>query len=228
MKPLEERQSCNGIVISLHPPSDLDTEDDDDLSRHTPSTPRQPFPTVRHPPSTSSGYCRASDNSLPKPRVKLPSRYLVRLSRASLDPDHNSNTKIDYPNPLPNDKENRERDLEQALKWIRQEILLMREQDKMLRSQFIGLRSRILQFRCWLEIYGSTSDMSSLDGSSMSLEESRSLLSLNSSGHSGGSSLLSPDNELEFRNRTSSMRIVRRPPSICPRISEKRRSKEYA
>lgn len=94
----------------------------------------------------------------------------------------------------------RERDLGTALKWIKQEMVLMKEQDKALMKQFINLRSRILQLRGCLDFNASTSDLS-FDGSSMSLDE----LS-GSPIHFRNKHLLDPDTDTpEFRARTSSL-----------------------
>nr|KAG5700758.1 hypothetical protein BaRGS_034961 [Batillaria attramentaria] len=67
----------------------------------------------------------------------------------------------------------REKDLGQALAWIRQEMIQMKEQDKSLLKQFIDLRASILQLRCLYHYHGSTSDVNSLQGSTMSLNEAR-------------------------------------------------------
>lgn len=49
----------------------------------------------------------------------------------------------------------------------------MKEQDKVLLKRFIELRASILQLRCMYDVLGSTSDLSSMDGSSVSLNEAR-------------------------------------------------------
>lgn len=49
----------------------------------------------------------------------------------------------------------------------------MKEQDKVLLKRFIELRASILQLRCMYDVMGSTSDLSSMDGSSLSLNEVR-------------------------------------------------------
>ncbi|XP_076440694.1 uncharacterized protein LOC143280074 [Babylonia areolata] len=64
----------------------------------------------------------------------------------------------------------REKDLGTALAWIRHEMMQMKEQDKVLLKRFIELRANILQLRC---MYGSASDICSMDGSSVSLNEMR-------------------------------------------------------
>ncbi|KAK7100313.1 hypothetical protein V1264_023288 [Littorina saxatilis] len=71
------------------------------------------------------------------------------------------------------DLNSREKDLGSALAWIRHEMVQMKEQDKVLLKRFIELRASILQLRCMYDVMGSTSDLSSMDGSSLSLNEVR-------------------------------------------------------
>ncbi|XP_059178318.1 uncharacterized protein LOC131957588 [Physella acuta] len=96
--------------------------------------------------------------------IPLPFRYQVRLceSRDGLGCDVTSSEE---------DTWSREEDLTTALKWIRQEILQMKEQDKSLLKQFKDLRASILQLRCIYTMHSSCSDVSSLEGSTYSLNE---------------------------------------------------------
>jgi len=87
----------------------------------------------------------------------------------------------------------------------------MKEQDKSLMKQFIELRSTIVQLRCMYEFNSSCSDISSMSGSNMSLDDS-----LRTASPYGSPGLLSPihaDLEcLEFRSRTSSLLTPKRSP----------------
>ncbi|XP_041356820.1 uncharacterized protein LOC121374014 [Gigantopelta aegis] len=102
----------------------------------------------------------ASDE--PTAHVTLPQRYKQQLNK----------TKSAVPrNGLTDDLISREKDLGIALRWIRQEILQMKEQDKCLLKQFVDLRASILQLRCMYQLQGSTPDVSSLEGSTTSLTD---------------------------------------------------------
>ncbi|KAH9509731.1 hypothetical protein Btru_044367 [Bulinus truncatus] len=101
--------------------------------------------------------------------VSLPGRYKARLAELSLGPaPSNCDQKQQSEGEDPT---SREKDLTTALRWIRQEILQMKEQDKSLQKQFIELRTSILQLRCLYEMHSSYSDVSSLEGSTYSLNE---------------------------------------------------------
>ncbi|XP_076088808.1 uncharacterized protein LOC143059206 [Mytilus galloprovincialis] len=97
--------------------------------------------------------------------VCLPDRYANKLRKSS------ENSEITNGH-FGNDLVSREKDLSTALKWIKQEILQMKEQDRSLMKQFIDLRSTIVQLRCMYEFQSSNSDISSLSGSNYSLDES--------------------------------------------------------
>ncbi|ESO92344.1 hypothetical protein LOTGIDRAFT_233117 [Lottia gigantea] len=96
--------------------------------------------------------------------AQLPERYIKKLIETGKGSVLN----------IGKSEESRERDLEAALNWIRQEIMLMKEQDKFLLKQFINLRTTILQLRCMYELHSSQSDVSSIDGSTCSLSKVRS------------------------------------------------------
>ncbi|KAI8786991.1 CAunnamed protein product [Biomphalaria glabrata] len=108
-----------------------------------------------------------SELSTQEERVSLPCRYRERLMELSKDslPFHCNFNGNEH------ERTSREEDLTTALRWIRQEILEMKEQDKSLQKQFIELRTSILQLRCLYEMQGSYSDVSSLEGSTYSLNE---------------------------------------------------------
>ncbi|XP_012939953.1 uncharacterized protein LOC106012228 [Aplysia californica] len=98
--------------------------------------------------------------------VSLPCRYRLDNTGQNGVPHETAAQTVNS-----DDLDTRERDLGEALKWIRQEILHMKEQDKSLLKQFIELRASILQLRCLYDMHGSCSDVSSLDGSTFSLNE---------------------------------------------------------
>ncbi|GFO10844.1 hypothetical protein PoB_003734900 [Plakobranchus ocellatus] len=103
--------------------------------------------------------------------VTLPDRYQRRLQ---VDMDNSALSEEDLKSDAEDDMCSREEDLGTALKWIRQEILEMKEQDKSLLKQFIELRASILQLRCLYDpdLQGSCSDISSVgSGSTYSLNE---------------------------------------------------------
>ncbi|KAK3790258.1 hypothetical protein RRG08_034821 [Elysia crispata] len=105
--------------------------------------------------------------------VQLPCRYQRRLQE-DLENCNVSEDDSKEPDVPHDDMSQREEDLGTALKWIRQEILEMKEQDKSLLKQFIELRASILQLRCLYDpdLQGSCSDVSSVgSGSTYSLNE---------------------------------------------------------
>lgn len=122
--------------------------------------------------------------------VTLPLRYTQMLNCTDCEKQRVGDNMLD-----------REKDLHTALKWIKQEIMLMKEQDKVLIKQFINLRSRIVQLRCLYEMNSSNSDISQ-DGSSFSLDELRSCSPYSlQNGYLGN-----PELEMtEFRARTTSL-----------------------
>lgn len=123
-------------------------------------------------------------------QVTLPLRYVQLMNCADCDKQRVGDKLSD-----------REKDLHTALKWIKQEIILMKEQDKALMKQFINLRSGIVQLRCLYEMTSSNSDISE-DGSCFSLDE------LRSAGPYAVQNgfLVNPDLEMtEFRARTTSL-----------------------
>lgn len=134
--------------------------------------------------------------------VTLPDRYANKLRR-SADPYEisNGNTSIG------DDLLSRENDLTTALKWIKQEILQMKEQDRSLMKQFIDLRSTIVQLRCMYEFQSSNSDISSLSGSNYSLDESYRISPPPKHQLHG---YLDVDGGTEFRTRTNSLLTPRR------------------
>ncbi|CAL1529843.1 unnamed protein product [Lymnaea stagnalis] len=106
--------------------------------------------------------------------VTLPGRYRAKLAGSCdslASPDRPVTSPASDGEIGQDDMSSREEDLSTALRWIRQEILLMKEQDKSLQRQFIELRTSILQLRCVYAIQGSYSDISSLEGSTYSLNE---------------------------------------------------------
>lgn len=111
-------------------------------------------------------------------RVELPERYRHVLTRsgsyASIGYHGNSSSSNQVgSNPSGNqDLTSREKDLGTALAWIRNEMVQMKEQDKVLLKRFIELRATILQLRCMYDILGSASDLR-MDGSCVSLNEVR-------------------------------------------------------
>lgn len=109
--------------------------------------------------------------TLPEYSIALPSRYQRRLQQGA---ENGNVVEEDAVSTSEEDMNQREEDLGTALKWIRQEILEMKEQDKSLLKQFIELRASILQLRCLydLDLHGSCSDISSVgSGSTYSLNE---------------------------------------------------------
>lgn len=84
----------------------------------------------------------------------------------------------------------------------------MKEQDKYLMKQFIDLRSTIKQLRCILEMQSSNSDISSMGGSNMSLDDV-----IVSGSPVIRNSYLTPEYEMtEFRSRTSSLLTPKKTP----------------
>lgn len=90
--------------------------------------------------------------------------------------------------------------------------LQMKEQDKSLLKQFIELRANILQLRCMYEYHSSNSDVSSLEGSTASLNDA----------HKRRHKL--PRCDSDFTSRTKSLLSLQGSPR-CTRI--KWRSDEY-
>ncbi|KAK3090082.1 hypothetical protein FSP39_009003 [Pinctada imbricata] len=132
--------------------------------------------------------------------VTLPNRYQEIIGNTSMIHNHD--------NGVRNDIESREKDLTTALQWIKQEIIAMKEQDKNLMKQFIDLRSTIKQLRCILEMQSSNSDISSMGGSNMSLDDV-----LASGSPVIKNSYLAPEYEMtEFRSRTSSLLTPKKTP----------------
>ncbi|XP_046584658.1 uncharacterized protein LOC124291652 [Haliotis rubra] len=134
--------------------------------------------------------------------VSLPTRYKKKLQQRGKETGEDEEK----------DLESREKDLGVALKWIRQEILQMKEQDKSLLKQFIELRANILQLRCMYEYHSSNSDVSSLEGSTASLNDA----------HKRRHKL--PRSDSDFTSRTKSLLSLQGSPR-CTRI--KWRSDEY-
>ncbi|KAL3868786.1 hypothetical protein ACJMK2_041547 [Sinanodonta woodiana] len=134
---------------------------------------------------------------LPSESVTLPERYQKCLD---------NNCKMHVVKTEDNDKD-REKDLETALKWIKQEMMLMKLQDRALMRQFIHLRSGIIQLRCLYELNSSNSDLS-YDGSNLSLDGS--VTSISQNGYLSSSEL----EPVEFRGRTSSLLAPKRTHSI--------------
>lgn len=158
--------------------------------------------TMRVPPCLQDDD-EESEHVLMSPgTVRLPYRYVQIIG-------HNKNGQTN-PN-MNNDLDSREKDLSTALKWIKQEIMQMKEQDKSLMRQFINLRSTIVQLRYMFEFHSSNSDVSSIGGSNISLDEIHKSTSPPRSHH-----FLSPsdffDNSVEFRARTSSLLTPKRTP----------------
>lgn len=129
--------------------------------------------------------------------VTLPKRYAKSLSVPSAPEGTSTESgKAD-------DNYNRARDMRTAIEWIKQEIAVMKEQDRALCRRFVSLRSSILQLQCRCDLHSSTSDLSTdtLDNSSFSLDERR-----DSPCSSPGGFMASPVLDLtEFRSRTSSL-----------------------
>lgn len=131
--------------------------------------------------------------------VNLPDRYANKLLRKNNEGNEITNGHT----AIGNDLISRENDLTTALKWIKQEILRMKEQDRSLMKQFIDLRSTIVQLRCMYEFQSSNSDISSLSGSNYSLDESF------RNSPTPRNSYLEVDGT-EFRARTSSLLTPRK------------------
>ncbi|KAK3599810.1 hypothetical protein CHS0354_022375 [Potamilus streckersoni] len=134
---------------------------------------------------------------LPAESVILPERYQKCLD---------SNCKMHVVKNEDNAKD-REKDLDTALKWIKQEMILMKLQDRALMKQFIHLRSGIIQLRCLYELNSSNSD-NSFDGSNLSLDGS--ITSISQNGYLSSSEL----EPIEFRGRTSSLLTPKRTHSV--------------
>ncbi|KAK6188194.1 hypothetical protein SNE40_004426 [Patella caerulea] len=98
---------------------------------------------------------------------QLPERYYRRLITNGV-----VNGLVNVPETTES-RESREKDLRAAFDWVKQQLAIMKEQDKSLLKQFISLRTTILQLRCLHEIYSSQSDISSIDGSTCSLNSPR-------------------------------------------------------
>ncbi|WAR23200.1 hypothetical protein MAR_036869 [Mya arenaria] len=118
--------------------------------------------------------------------------------------------------------EDRERDLSTALEWIKEEMKIMKKQDRAILRQFVALRTQIIQLQCHCDDFlSSTSDLS-LAGSTFSLDDGP-------DGPYGrnGNFRCSPDLELtEFRERTSSLLLPgARPARPVTRVKWK--SNEY-
>uniref|UniRef100_A0A0B7A353 Uncharacterized protein n=3 Tax=Arion vulgaris TaxID=1028688 RepID=A0A0B7A353_9EUPU len=109
----------------------------------------------------------SSDSPKSDEVVTLPGRYIRKLSD-SQDSMRSPARELDN---RPEDMLTRENDLSTALKWIRQEMVHMKKQDMSLLKQFIQLQDSIVQLRYIYDINGSCSDISSLDGSTYSLNE---------------------------------------------------------
>ncbi|XP_069127646.1 uncharacterized protein [Argopecten irradians] len=157
------------------------------------------YDTIQVPPCLQAATLGSNETPLgcTKDAVRLPKRYVQRLYHAKANREYK-------PTPTKDSTENREKDLDTALKWIKQEIMEMKEQDKSLMKQFIDLRSTIVQLRCLFEVHSSSSDISSMSGSNMSLDDVlRPGSPMSSSNH------LAPiadiDETTEFRSRTSSL-----------------------
>ncbi|CAI9728346.1 Hypothetical predicted protein [Octopus vulgaris] len=86
--------------------------------------------------------------------VGLPLRYVLTNNTMG----QTKKTELDK-NSIANDMESREKDISHALKWIQQEMLLMKEQDKLLIRKFIHLRNIIQKLKCTMEKPFSTSDI---------------------------------------------------------------------
>ncbi|KAL5022255.1 hypothetical protein ScPMuIL_001410 [Solemya velum] len=155
------------------------------------------------------GYSSPPQNDHVNP-VSLPCRYSRLIDRNAGSTNEENDSR---------DIQTRENDLTTALKWIKQEIFLMKEQDKSLMKQFIDIRSSILELRCFIEMYSSNSDISSFGGSTFSLDDLGSPSPVNSPGV-----LSSPDVDVtEFRSRSASLLS----PKHSPITRIKWKSNEY-
>ncbi|XP_060076663.1 uncharacterized protein LOC132556294 [Ylistrum balloti] len=159
------------------------------------------FETIQVPPCLQAATLGSNETPLrcSKDAVRLPKRYVQRLYHARTNKEYKPS-----PTQTKDSTESREKDLDTALKWIKQEIMEMKEQDKSLMKQFIDLRSTIVQLRCMFEVHSSSSDISSMSGSNMSLDDL-----LRPGSPMGSPNHLSPiadiDESTEFRSRTSSL-----------------------
>ncbi|KAL8612711.1 hypothetical protein ACOMHN_025362 [Nucella lapillus] len=105
------------------------------------------------------------------PSIQLPERYRHALRKSgSYGNVVSVSRKSSGSCEQGQDLTSREKDLGTALAWIRHEMVQMKEQDKVLLKRFIELRANILHLRC---MYGSASDICSMDGSTVSLNEMR-------------------------------------------------------
>ncbi|XP_013414309.1 uncharacterized protein LOC106176461 [Lingula anatina] len=151
------------------------------------------------------------------PSITLPPRFNIFKDKAT---DTEKNAVSDY-SGNPDDFVSRGRDLDTAIKWLRHEIWQMRRQDYHLKRQFLDLISTIHHLRETSHgMYCSSgSDLSSLNGSTASLDENR----LSSSLSSASAYLRSQEADYltEFRARTVSFNIPR------TRFSVRPKSKEY-
>ncbi|XP_053395079.1 uncharacterized protein LOC123524204 [Mercenaria mercenaria] len=131
--------------------------------------------------------------------VTLPSRYAQWINNCTDAEKQQISRDLAEEKPL-----KREKDLSTALEWIKQEMVIMKQQDKSLMKQFVTLRSKILQLRCIYDLSDSYSDLS-LDASTHSLDDRPESPYLSPNGNLGN-----PDIEMtEFRSRTSSLLIPR-------------------
>ncbi|KAL4235973.1 hypothetical protein ACF0H5_004361 [Mactra antiquata] len=113
----------------------------------------------------------------------------------------------------------REKDLGTALRWIKQEMVIMKEQDKALVRQFVTLRSKIMQLRCMFDLNDSYSDLS-LEDSTYSVDDF-------TDGTQANDYLSNPDmDSTDFRERTASL-LIPRNEKLGPITRIKWKSHEY-
>ncbi|XP_061192735.1 uncharacterized protein LOC133200936 [Saccostrea echinata] len=131
-------------------------------------------------------HCDVTEDLTP---VTLPQRF-VRVNREGEDNDGQK---------CP---ESREKDIASALQWVKQQMVILRKDDIRLMRRFFELHSAMMELRWVYEGASSMSDVSSYNGSNMSLDDvSESSIDYHISNE---------EHDTEFRERTTSLQIPRK------------------